>query len=80
MATADDLLRRLKGGKKPKGLPKRHRNNVRQARRLRSLAKLPEKKLRHVLKRNGHPAALKYVNDGFAQMAVLRKLEAQHVS
>jgi hypothetical protein len=74
LPTAEELAKKAgSGGKKPKGLPKRHRNTARKTRMLRSLAKLPEKKVRRVLRRNGLAAATKYMQEGRCLAAVYRK-------
>lgn len=70
----DKLKAKGGSGKKAKGLPKRVRNNVRKAKYARSAARLPEKKLRHVLKRNGLAAAVKYCDDGRVTLTVFRKV------
>jgi hypothetical protein len=58
-----DALRQIGKGKrrqKPKGLPKRTGKPSGQEKRRRHFARLPEKKLRHVLQHNGRAAAVAY--------------------
>lgn len=60
--------------KQAKGLPKRTRNAARIVRAQRSFERLPEKKVRRVLKRSGLAAAKKYMDDGFVPVSVFRKV------
>ena len=73
---ANALLRKLGQGKgkKQKGLPKRHRNPNKKLRAQRNRDRLQEKKVRHVLRRNGLAAAVKYMDAGFVGVSVLRKV------
>lgn len=56
-----------------KGVPRNARNPQRKARRARNLASQPERKLRHMLKRNSIRDAFTWANEHSA-LATLRQL------
>ncbi len=61
--------------KQQKGLPKRIGNAVRSTRRDRSLAGLPERKLRRILARNGEAAAREWAHEHLVTETLYRLLE-----
>lgn len=63
--------------KSGKGVPTKSRNPQRKVRRARNLAKQPERKLRHMLKRNGLRWAFEWANTHMA-LATLRKLRPDY--
>jgi hypothetical protein len=75
---AKKVLQKLGGGgKKQKGLPKRHRNPVKKLRNQRSQEKLAEKKARHVLRSNGARALRQYELDKFCTNTIVKAVCAR---
>lgn len=76
MTDLNAVMKKIGGGRarKAKGLPKRTGNPTRKERRRRSVARLPEKKLRHVLRRNGAKAAVQYMEGQGIPVSVYRRV------
>lgn len=60
-----------------KGAPTKTSNKQRHVRRMRTIAKQPERKLRHILKRNTLREAFEYANK-YSHLAILRQLRPEY--
>lgn len=66
--------------KSSRGVPRKASSSQRSVKRSRNAAKQPERKLRHMLKRNGLRFAFKWANaqDGTLALSLLRKLRPEY--
>jgi len=75
---ANSVMKQVAGKRQSKkgrkGLPKRTGNPTRKMRMKRSQERMVEKKLRHVIRRNGIPAAKVYCDVKGIGISVLRRL------